>query len=231
MNGPRPEQSEAFLRMMRGQVRAQNRQIYADLGTQLGLTRDDTNKLIDLLTDQQVDLMSGRMRNPDADSPDITAWQQKQIDDVAALIGYDKVERFQAYQESLPARQEVATIARQLDGADLQLDESQREKLVAALTEERKRIPVPEYADGTSPEVFSQAMTAWQDDYQQRTDARVRAILNSEQQATYDDYQQWSREMRAQFESHRVIRGKDGSGANVMMAEPAGVAVPAAPAR
>lgn len=223
---PRPEQTAAFRRMMRGQLRAQNRQIYADLGPQLGLTREDTNKLIDLLTDQQVGLMSGGLRNPGSGPVDATDLARRQMDEVAALIGYDKVEQFKAYQASLPARQEVATIARQLEGADLQLEDSQREKLVAALREERKRIPAPEFVAGTSPEAHRQAMTAWENDYQQRTDARVRSILSADQLGTYDDYQQWAREMRAQFESHRVIRGRDGSEGDLMMAEPVAVAVP-----
>ena len=54
-----PPQSEAFQKMMRAQMRAYNKQMYADVGAQLGLTREEVNKLIDLLTDQQV----GRTRN------------------------------------------------------------------------------------------------------------------------------------------------------------------------
>jgi hypothetical protein len=223
---PRPEQSQAFLKMMRGQLRAQNRQIYADLGADLGLTPEEAGKLIDLLTDQQVDLTRVHQRNPDSVPRNAADLHQKQLNEVAALIGYDKIEQFKSYQETLPARQEVATIARQLEGADLKLDDSQRKGLVAALSEERKRIPAPEYVQGTSTEDHVRAMTAWQDDYQQRTESRVRSILNAEQLATYDDYQNWAREMRAQFEAHRINRGKDVSEGAVMIAEPVAVAVP-----
>jgi hypothetical protein len=166
------------------------------------------------------------LRDPGSVPVDAADLQRKQIDEVAALIGYDKIEQFKAYQESLPARQEANAIARQLEAADLRLDDAQREKLVTVLSEERKRIPAPEFVDGTSPEAYRQAWTAWQNDYQQRTETRVRTILSADQLGTYDDYQNWAREMRAQFESHRVIRGEDGSEGNVMMAEPAGVAVP-----
>ena len=51
-NGPfMPPQSEAFQKMMRAQMRSYNKQMYSDVGAQLGLTREEVNKLIDLLTD------------------------------------------------------------------------------------------------------------------------------------------------------------------------------------
>ena len=42
-------------KMMRAQIRAQEQAIYADVGAQLGLSKEETSKLIDLLTDQHVD--------------------------------------------------------------------------------------------------------------------------------------------------------------------------------
>jgi hypothetical protein len=215
------EQSEAFRKMMRSQLRAQNKRLHADIGSSLGLTPEDTNRLIDLLTDQQVSAMGaagGRPRAPGSGPRNGVELHQKQLNEVAELIGYDKIDLYKEYQESLPARMEVATIARQLEGVDLQLDDSQRERLVTALAEERKRIPAPTYLQGTSPEDHARALTAWQEDYQQRSETRVRSILSSDQLSTYEEYQQWTREMRAQFESRRV-----------RTAEPAGVAMPAAP--
>ncbi len=66
IGGPPPPRSEAFRKMMRSQIRANNKRIYADLGPQLGLSKEDTSKLIDMLTDQQVDRF-GRMRETSAD--------------------------------------------------------------------------------------------------------------------------------------------------------------------
>ena len=40
---------------MRTNLRANNKRMYADIGEKLGLNKEDTNKLIDMLTDQQVD--------------------------------------------------------------------------------------------------------------------------------------------------------------------------------
>jgi hypothetical protein len=227
MPGPALEQSEAFRKMMRNQLRAQNKRLHADIGYKLGLTPEATNRLIDLLTDQQVRAMSegARPRTPGSGPRNGAELHQAQLDEVAELIGYDKIDLYKDYQESLPARMEVATIARQLEGVDLQLDDSQRERLVTALAEERKRIPVPTFVQGTSPEEHVQALSAWQEDYQQRTETRVRSILNSQQLGTYEEYQQWTREMRAQFELRR-IRGSEGA---VMVAEPVELAIPDAP--
>src|SRR5688500_14562261 len=50
VNAPPP--SEAFVKMMRAQMRANNKRIYADVGAALGLSKDEANRLIDLLTDQ-----------------------------------------------------------------------------------------------------------------------------------------------------------------------------------
>ena len=117
-------------------------------------------------------------------------------------------------------------ISRQLEGVDLSLSDSQQQRLVAALSEERKRIPAPEYIPGTSREDHFEAMKAWNDDYAERSAGRVRGILNSEQVTSYNEYQQWSREMRSQFEARRAMRAGDGA---VMIAEPVTIAAPAAP--
>jgi hypothetical protein len=216
---PSPEQSEVLRKMMRGQMRAHNKRLYADIGDKLGLTRDGTTRLIDLLTDQQVNVMNGA-RTPRTAGD----WRQKQLAEIADLIGYDKIELFKEYQETLPARQEAAMISRQLEDLDQSLSESQRQRLVDAFADERKRVPMPEYVDGTPRELHFAALQAWQEEYAERTASRVRGILNTEQLASYNDYQQWSREMRSQFEARRPMPSAEGA---VMLAEPVAIAVPA----
>ena len=53
INAPR-RRDEVFNKMMRAQIRAHHKQLYADVGAQLGLSKDEASKLIDLLTDQQL---------------------------------------------------------------------------------------------------------------------------------------------------------------------------------
>ena len=128
----RADRSPAFQRMMRSQIRANNKRVYADVGTKLGLDKETTNKLIDLLTEQQL---------PNFDAPrdanDPADWQHYQEDrqrqtqaQIAELIGADKAVALQEYQESIPARMEVEMLARQLEGYDAALSTEQRKRIV-----------------------------------------------------------------------------------------------------
>jgi hypothetical protein len=208
------ERSEAMKKMMRAQMRGHFKRMHADIGDKLGLSRDDANKLIDLMIEQQMSAMDrGRQERSGGQAPDqrTAAWsaqQEKNLAEVAALIGADKVDAYKAYQNTLPARQEVEMISRQLEANDLALSKSQRDLLVTALAEERQRVPAPKLSESGSREEYNQAMSAWQDDYNQRASTRTSSILNSDQQTTYTEYQQWSREMRQQFEARRAARDR-----------------------
>ena len=114
------------------------------------------------------------------------------------------MDAYKAYQDTLPARQEVDVLARQLEANDQALSKGQQDLLVTALAEERKRVPMPKLSDAGSREDYNQAMAAWQDDYNQRAATRSSSILNSDQLTTYSEYQQWNREMRQQFEARRA---------------------------
>ncbi len=86
--------------------------------------------------------------------------------------------------------------------------------MLAALVEERKRIPMPKMSDSTMPEEYSKAYAEWQSDYNERVNAQVHGILNTEQMAAYSEYQQWQKEMREQVVTRRAGRGPRGG--NVM---------------
>lgn len=198
--GPR---SEAMQKMFRAQMRANFKRLYADLGKQLRLSKEQTDQLLDLLVEQQASLFSrGRPPN-DFTAAEWQEQQQKNLTEVSALIGADKLQTFEAYQESLPARQEVEMLSRQLEANEAALSEDQRDRLVTALVEERRRIPMPLQSDSVSTEAYQQALVSWQEDYNERTAARANSILNSTQQAAYNDYRQWTRELRQQFQGRR----------------------------
>ena len=215
VNGPfMPPQSEAFQKMMRAQMRSHNKQMYADVGAQLGLTREEVNKLIDLLTDQQ----SGGLAIPSGitDPAEIQRLMEEGMREnkakIASLLGPEKLDSFEEYQRSLPARQELDVLARQIEGSDaIPLNEDQRKRLLAALIEERKRIPLPQFPAGTDPIDFAKAYGDWQTDYNARVAAQARGILNTEQYTAYDDYLKWQREMNEQMNIARVQGGGNGN--------------------
>jgi len=195
-----PEMPPAMLKMMRANIRAQNKLTYFDLQSKLGLTDEQTSAMFDLLTDQQtLGFRTARNLEPEQ-ARDF--WEQEQLkrkSDIAELLGSAKAEQFEDYQKSMPARAELSTLSQQLEGAEIPLTDSQRSKMLAALVEERERIPMPTYAEGTPQEEMAKSYNEWQTDYEKRVADQARTILTSEQLSTYNEYAQWQKEMREQF--------------------------------
>jgi hypothetical protein len=219
--GAPPPRSEAFEKMMRTNVRANNKRMYADIGEKLGLTKEDTSRLIDMLTDQQVQNFGGMPVS------NVDMAERRRLMDEARREGQAEIENFlgaskaaalREYQETIPARMEVDQIARQLEGADATLSDEQRKRMVAALAEERKRIPAPQWSGSATPEEHTKAFTEWQADYNDRVSNQVSSILNTEQMTAYSDYQQWQQEMQSQMGMVRAGRGQrmPGPGGNIM---------------
>ncbi len=50
--------------------------------------------------------------------------------EVAALIGQDKLDEWQAYQKTLPERSQLNQVREQLDGAGVPMTESQRTEML-----------------------------------------------------------------------------------------------------
>lgn len=203
--------SEAFQKMIRAQLRAQNKQLYADVGTLLGLSKEDASKLIDLLTDQHVDGIgiSRETQDPAERMRLMNEARRENEAKIAELLGAEKLGLLEQYQQSIPVRQELDMLARQLEGSDADpMNADQRKRMLAALLEESKRIPAPSYSRGTTREDFAKAYVNWQDDYNARIAERARGILSSAQYAAYDDYQQLQKEMREQVS---VSAGSSGS--------------------
>lgn len=214
-----PPRSEAFQKMMRSQLRAHNKRLYADLGPQLGLSKEDAARLIDMLTDQQVE-NTGLRRDPSLDLAERRRLQDEASrEDQAELenfLGVSKAAALKDYQETIPARQEVEALARQLEGADAALSDAQQKQLVTAMAQERKLIPQPKMTETTLPEEYSKAYADWQSDYNARVTDQARTILNPEQMNAYADYQEWQKEMREQMATRRVSRGqRSAAGGNI----------------
>ena len=212
-NLPQPARTEAFQKMMRGQVRANNKRMYADVGQQLGLSKEDTSKLIDMLTDQQVEGF-GRMRES---GPLDHAEMKRRLDEanrehqaqIEAFLGPSKTEELRDYQATIPARQELDALTRQLEGSDApSLSDDQQKRMLTALVEERKRIPMPRMSDSATTDDYFKAYTEWQSGYNERLNAQAQGILNSDQLASFTDYQQWQMEMREQGAVRRQSRGQ-----------------------
>jgi len=195
-----PEMPEAMRKMMRTNMRAQNKRLYFDLQAKLGLTDEQTNQMLDLLTDQQTAGFRGpRNRDPDQARDYWEQQQAKTRTSIADLLGESKAVEFEEYQKTMSSRTELMMISQQLEGVETPLNDSQRTKLLDALVAERERIPAPTYSEGSSQEDMMKAYTDWQTDYNKRVADAARSILTTEQLNTYTEYQQWQEQMRQQF--------------------------------
>lgn len=194
--GPSP----AMIKMMRAGSRAEIRRQYGEFVRGLGLSKEMTSKLLDLLTDQQV----ADFTPP----PNVTDEQQfrRNFEErhraneaaIADLIGSDKAAELKSYQQSIPSRQEFEMLARQLDGSDAPLTAEQHDRLLAVWLEERAREPQPNFSMNSTEADYVQASNAWSDEFAQRFRSEARHILDSEQLGAYDEIQNAQREMRDQ---------------------------------
>jgi hypothetical protein len=226
-SAPMPPRSEAFEKMMRTNMRANNKRLYADIGEKLGLSREDANQLINMLTDQQVgNFAQARDANVTDPAERARLRDEARREDQAEIdnfLGVSKAAALREYQETIPSRLEMEQLNRQLEGADAVLTEDQQKRMLAALIEERKRVPVPQMTDDASHDDYAKAYGEWQSGYNERVDAQARSILNTEQLAAYNEYQQWQKEMREQMVTRRGARGTRGvpAGNVTFMAAPA----------
>jgi hypothetical protein len=193
----RAEPTEAMLKMMRSGSRAQIRRQYGEFAQQMGLSKELTSQLVDLLTEQQV---AGCSETPNfRDESDVRRHfeelQRKNEAAIADLIGPDKAAQLSEYQKSLPARMEFEMLAQQLEGSDAPLSAEQRGRLRALYLEERSRVPQPDYPADMSPE-YLDAYRAWSDDFDQRFRSQASRVLNSEQLNAFNEIQQAQKEMR-----------------------------------
>lgn len=207
-------QGEAWQKMIRSQMRASNKRMYADVGTHLGLTREETNKLIDLLTEQQAAGfgISNKVSDPTERQRLIEQAMRENKTRIAELLGPEKTQLLHDYEQSIPSRQELDMLARQLEGSDAAaLTAEQRKRMLAVLAEERSRIPLPSISAGTASMDMAKAYSDWQSDYEARVASQARSVLNAEQYAALDEYQQAQKEMREQMNALRAQAGGDNS--------------------
>jgi hypothetical protein len=226
-------ESEAGRKYMRTQMRGSIRRLYEDVGRDLSLSKEQADKLVDLIADQQSrPLAQGRPMPTDRASAlqalrDMQAQNNKEI---AALIGDAKMAELKEYQQTLPQRSQVDTVGQQLSAAGLPLSVDQRGDLVSAMVAEAKANPRPTPVPGMAPEDVQKQMNEWQDGYDKSVSERAKQVLSSEQYERYHDYEEWTAEMRRNMPvpvPGRDFRWFAGSGGS--LTPPPGAAVTVGP--
>jgi hypothetical protein len=135
---------------MRSQHRMMMSSRYPDLGEALHLQPEDVDKLMDLLTDQEMANMSGQPpfgENGQVDQAAMQEWskklQQRQRDNeaqLAGLLGDSGVQEWQEYQKTLGARMQVKQLRGMLEGSSDPIRPDQVQPLVEAMAAEQQRM-------------------------------------------------------------------------------------------
>ena len=205
--------------MMRSQMRALTTSACTPTSARaLGLNKEDASKLIDLLTDQQLDGFGADARRMDAPiRPNAGAcWTRnapRGPGGYRSFLGASTSRRrCRDYQESIASAPGNRTCSRASSkAADAITQRSQRSSRCTAIcVDERKRIPMPQMSDYAHARWNIRRPTRnGKSDYNERVSAQARSILNTEQMTAYSEYQQWQKEMREQFGHARGNAARD----------------------
>ena len=194
-----PMDSEAGRKFMRTQMRGSIRRLYEDASRVLNLSKEQSDKLVDLIADQQSRGFGESGQMPADRAGRQQAWldlQAQNNKDIAALIGDAKMGDLKEYQQTLPQRSQVDVVSRQLEAAGLPMSADQRSDLVTAMVAESKANPRPTLVPGAAPDDVQKQMSDWQESYDKSVSDRAKQVLSSEQYERYHEYEAWMADMR-----------------------------------
>lgn len=198
---------------LRQQQLASLRRAYPDLARELQLTPEQAEQFLAATVDQQMRLMdenrqlaaAGLAPGSGEQQEMRRRMQQLQRDselELEAQFGSPTLQRWKAYQESVPSRMEVRELQVELVDAGMPLSAEQRQRLVDVLVREQRATraaPGAAAAQGTSPAVrvgqppgVSEAMqlnVARAEERYQRVRDGAAGILTAEQFARFDQVQ------------------------------------------
>jgi hypothetical protein len=204
---------------LRGQQRSAVLQMYGDLLRSWHLPTDKSDRVLDLLAEQQLQEMEQSINASDpgstgASKPATDAKAVTLADELDALLSDQQRKELQRQQETLNERLTVGSLADELSLAQMPLTDSQRDQLTQAMVGERNAVPVPDVSTfpPNSPDA-QRALEDWQSALDQRMQDRAATILTSAQQTRYEQFMQRQRDARKVFAASEVAPAGDNSGA------------------
>jgi hypothetical protein len=210
---------------LRGQQRSDVLQLYGDLLRSWHLSADKSDRVLDLLAEQQLQQMEQSLNASDSGitgsaKASTEAAVSANNDELNAVLTDQQRKELQRQQDSLSERLTVGSLADELSLAQMPLTDNQREQLTQAMVDERKAVPVPDVSSfpDNSPDA-QHALEDWQSALDQRVQDRAAVILTSAQQTRYEQFMQRQRDARNAFASFAVAQD----------ATPAGTAATPAP--
>lgn len=200
------------------------RMIYADLAKELGLSPADSEQLMEILADRQMDLSASAMASMDPNATDKEAkakklgdTQKRHAEQLHAVLGEERYKKFQSYESSIGDRFLLQQFEGQFAASGSPLEAAQKEKLFALMREERTKTPADRsnLLNYTNPQQQIEALksddavakfASSQDEFNRRVLDRARDVLNADQIATLQKVQQQQIElMKVQMKMSREL--------------------------
>jgi hypothetical protein len=184
------------------------RGLYGDMTKELGLSPDQTERVMQILSERQADLQekgmaimqAGDAKSPEAQKAqqDVDTLQAKYTADLQKELGSHYAD-FQNFEKTVGDRAVVGQYQQQFAAAGQPLSEDQRSGLVKIMTEERANMPANPWAQGQtnvrgqldalSSDEAMHTLLASQEDFNRRVAARAADVLSPEQATAFTDMQ------------------------------------------
>jgi hypothetical protein len=144
-------QDPEYRELMRSQQKMGMKHMYGDMESMLGLSREEAQRVLDVLAEQQLRSMEQRPLMPpmDGSAPDQAAMREQQRyfaemkrkndAELAAALG-PKYSEWQEYQQNTWSRSQVTRLRESLAGSDEPLRQDQLKPLVQAMAREQQQI-------------------------------------------------------------------------------------------
>ena len=203
-------------KVMRTQQSMGIRMMYGDLGKELGLSTAETDKLLELIADRQMDASEKAMASIDGAEKDPAKLAQAGQDaqqvvadyeeKLKALLGPEKKAKLDEYDRTLGDRMALQQYSGSFASAGQPLDDTQRTGLLQIMKEERLKTPAGPLDPGNKD--LAAAMKAMQSgdalekslasqrDLQQRVMARAHTVLTPDQMNAFAEAQKAQLQMQ-----------------------------------
>lgn len=202
------------------------RMMYGDLAKELGLAPEDSEQLLEILADRQMDLSASAMASMDPNAPDkdakskqVAETQKRYAEQLQSVLGEERYKKFQGYEGSIGDRFMLQQFEGQFAASGSPLEMAQKEKLLGLIREERAKAPADSSSlmNNTNPQQQMEVLksdagianfVAGQEALNRRVLARARDVLNADQVATLEKVQQQQLEfIKTQMKMSRELLG------------------------
>lgn len=212
----------AMRNALRGQQRSAVLQMYGDLLRSWHLPADKSDRVLDLLAEQQLRELDRSLAASDTSGQGTTTQlggaqpgvqSDATSDDLKAMLTGAQRAQLSQQQATLSERLTVSSLSDELSLAQMPMTDSQQQQLIQIMYDERTTIPAPTADNSSANSADAQrALDDWQSALDQRVQGRAATVLTSDQQTRFEQFLSRQREARNAFASFEVAQSGENAG-------------------